>query len=315
MKLKNTLINIVVIAIAFALFVIWHQTFIDNSEQTSSLKLIKYYEIYLVTADKGSQYWEFIDEGAADMAKAIGVKYYWLAPEERSAAEQIEVIKNAMDSGADALLIAADDPKKIAGVVEDAKARGVKVIYVDSPANEEVILTLATNNYEAGVIAGKQMLEELETKGLEKGTLGIISVKAKENSALREAGFQKVIADDGRFTILKTIYTNGEVIVAQREAEEIINWNTDLVGLYGTTARTTEGIGNAIKAFHNKYIGVGYDNTDENMRLLNEGSLQAIVDQNPYTMGYLGVAQAVAAILGNSTGPEYIDTGIKVLEK
>ena len=35
--------------------------------------------------------------------------------------------------------------------------------------------------------------------------------------------------------------------------------------------------------------------------------------QNPYTMGFLGVAEAYAAINGLSTGPAVIDTGVAVL--
>ena len=311
--MKRTLINITVIALAFAFFILWHQTFIAKEVQTSSLKLIKFYEIYLVTADKGTQYWEFIDQGAADMAKAIGVKYKWMAPEERNVGKQIEIIRDAVNEGADALLIAADDPKRISGVVEDAKARGVKVLYVDSAANEEAIQTLSTNNFEAGVTAGKQMLQRLESTGVTSGALGIVSVAAKENSSLRETGFRKVIADDGRFTILDTEYTNGQSTAAQRRAEDIIDSNQNLVGLYATTARTTAGIGYAIGDNKNKYIGVGFDATDENRQLLTQGSLQVIIDQNPYTMGYLGVAGAAAAILGKDTGPEYIDTGIKII--
>jgi len=35
--------------------------------------------------------------------------------------------------------------------------------------------------------------------------------------------------------------------------------------------------------------------------------------QNPYTMGYLGMAQAYAVINGWSTGPATLDTGVAVL--
>lgn len=37
--------------------------------------------------------------------------------------------------------------------------------------------------------------------------------------------------------------------------------------------------------------------------------------QNSYTMGFLGMAEAVAAILEKDTGPIYINTGISVLKK
>ena len=48
------------------------------------------------------------------------------------------------------------------------------------------------------------------------------------------------------------------------------------------------------------------------MKLLNDGSLKVIINQNPYTMGYLGMAEAIAAILGKNTGPEFINTGVTV---
>ncbi|MDF2944742.1 MAG: periplasmic binding protein/LacI transcriptional regulator [Herbinix sp.] len=314
MKLKRIIINISVISFAFLLFCIWYQKSILNTSETTSSSLIKYYKVYLVTTDKEYQYWDYVNKGAADLAAAIGINYSWDAPAVRDVNKQIEIINNAVDDGADALLVAADDPKRISGVIEDAKARGVKIIYVDSPAYEEAITTLATNNYEAGVVAGQTMISTLENMGINSGSIGIISVVAKENSNQRERGFRKTLETDGRYTLLETIYTNGEPTVAQEAAEFIINENRDLVGLFGTNEGTSVGVGNAIKANENRFVGIGFDETDVMLKLLEEGSLKAIIVQNPYTMGYLGMAEAVAAILGKDTGPTYINTGVSVLE-
>ncbi|MDD3174737.1 MAG: hypothetical protein PHF63_13965 [Herbinix sp.] len=43
--------------------------------------------------------------------------------------------------------------------------------------------------------------------------------------------------------------------------------------------------------------------------------MKVIIAQNPYTMGYLGMAQAFAAVKGYNTGPKYLDTGVSVLRK
>lgn len=314
MTRSKIIINISVIALAFILFVIWHQSSIKRANQTSA-SLIRYYKVYLITTDKEAKYWEFINEGASDLANAIGINYIWDAPVERDVDLQIEVIKKAIENGANALLVAADDPKLISGVVEDAKARGVKVIYVDSPAYEEAITTLATNNYEAGVAAGKAMISTLNEMGINSGSIGIVSVEGKENTNLREMGFRDTLAPDERFTILNTIYTSGEAEDARVAAEKLISENQDLVALLGTSLRTSMGVGAAIKANDNRYVGIGFDKTDITLQLLREGSLKVIIDQNPYTMGYLGMAQAVAAILGKDTGPSYIDTGISILDQ
>ncbi len=313
MNYKKIIINITVITVAFLLFVIWHQNYIVKTIQTASL--IETYKVHLITTDKGFQYWDILNQGAADMAELIGVQYAWEAPEERNTDLQIDIINRAVESGVDALLIAADDPKLISTAIEDAKAKGVKIIYVDSPAYEEAITTLSTDNYEAGVLAGQTMISILDSMRINSGSIGIINLAEKENTALRETGFRDTLAQDGRFTILKTIYTKLDTPeLTQEAAEYMIDENEDLVALFGTSEGTSIGVGNAIKEKNNRYVGLGFDRTEVMMRLLRSGSLRAIIDQNPYTMGYLGMAEAVAAILGKDTGPEFINTGVTVVE-
>ena len=313
MRLRKIMIDITIISFAFLLFVVWYESVIVKEAQMTIAR-VKFYEVYLITTDKEYEYWDLINQGAADMAEAVGINYIWDAPEERNVFNQIDVINSAVESGAEALLIAADDPKRISSVVEDAKARGVKVIYVDSPAFEEAVTTLATDNYEAGIRGGETMISILDEMGITEGSVGIVGYAAKANAELREKGFRDTLAKDGRFQVLDTLETRqGDPKEAQELAERLINENEDLVGLFGTNEGTSVGVGNAIKANNNQYIGVGFDQTDIMMELLKNGSLKAIVVQNPYTMGYLGMAQAVAAILGKDTGPEYIDTGVSVL--
>jgi ribose transport system substrate-binding protein len=315
MKRKKTIIDILVITFAFLLFTIWYRG--NGNEENAAhtaMSLIKYQKIYLITTNEEYQYWDYVNQGATDMATSVGIDYTSVAPTGRTAAKQVEVINKAVDDGARAILIAADDPKRISSAVEDAKARGVKIIYVDAPANEEAITTLATDNFDAGIIAGQTMLSELEKQGIQKGSIGIFSVASKQNTQLRDAGFRKVIMEDNRFALLDTILTNGEPEATKEAANRLISENKDLVGLLGSNEGTSEGVGNAIKADNNRIIGIGFDKTDEIMKLLKSGSLKAIMVQNPYTMGYLGMAEAIAALMGKDTGPSYINTGITILQ-
>lgn len=314
MKLRKIVIDLTVIGIALLLFILWHQIFIEKKVQLT-ISRVKNDKVYLITTDKEYQFWEYLNQGAADMAAEVGIHYVWEAPPKRNVAQQMDIINQAVEAGAEAILIAADDPKKISGVVEDAKAKGVKIVYVDSPAYEEAITTLATDNYEAGVRAGEAMLENLYQMGIEKGSIGIVSIADKDNTRLRENGFRDVVSKDARFRILPIAETiQGDPEEAKTAAEMMIKENEDLVALYGTNEGTSLGVGYANQEYGNRFVGIGFDQTDIMMELLREGSFRAIVAQNPYTMGYLGVAQAVAAILGRDTGPEYIDTGVSVIQ-
>ncbi|MDD3173427.1 MAG: substrate-binding domain-containing protein [Herbinix sp.] len=315
MKKSKIIIDILVISLGFILFIIWDQNFIRYTVSTSSLSLLKYYDIYLITTNEKDQFWQYMNLGAADMAASTGVNYYWRFPEERNPNKQIEIINEAVNDGAVALLIAADDPKRISGAIEDAKARGVKVIYVDAPANEEAITTLATDNYNAGFVAGQKMISNLANRGMRSGSIGIISLKDKSTSMQREEGFRDALAVEPGYIILQTVYTNGEPNNSQLAAEQLINQNNDLVGLFGTNEGTSEGVGYANKANENRFVGIGFDKSDTTKKLLDDGSLNVIIEQNPYTMGYLGMAEALASLLGKDTGPSYINTGYTVLEE
>lgn len=269
--------------------------------------------VYLITMDKMDQHWVTVDAGAKTMAEALGLNYKWDAPDVKDNAKQIEAVNNAVADKADLILLAANDPNAISEAVKNAKAKGVKIIYVDSAADESAIATLSTNNFQAGALAGETMITELKAIGKTSGKIGIIGVNTATNSTMdRENGFRGVVEAAG-YTILTTEYKDGDAAASQESAYGFIAGNDDLVGLYGTNEGSTVGVGNAIKASNKDIIGIGFDKSDAILGLLNDGSLKAAMAQNPFTMGYLGVAQAYAALNDESTGPAVIDTGVAVL--
>ena len=271
--------------------------------------------VYLITMDKMDQHWVKVDEGAKTMAKALGMKYKWDAPDVKDNAKQIEAVNNAVADKAGLILLAANDPKAISEAVKNAQAKGVKIIYVDSGANVPAVATLSTNNFQAGALAGKTMVDELKAAGKTAGKIGIVSVNTATNSTMdRENGFRGVVKAAG-YTILTTEYKDGDAAASQEAATGFISGNGDLVGLYGANEGSTVGVGNAIKASKKPIIGIGFDKSDAILGLLKDGSLKAAMAQNPYTMGYLGVAQAYAALNNFSTGPAVIDTGVAILRK
>ncbi len=315
MKQSRIMIHILVISFAFILFIAWDQHFNRKNGVTQTFSLVPYYEIYLITTDNQDQFWSEMNQGASDMAKLTNVNYYWRFPDERNVNKQIEVINQAIEDGAKALLVVADDPKRISGPIEDAKAKGIKVIYLDSPANEEAITTLATDNYAAGVTAGERMIATLKNKGIKEGSIGIINIKNKIPTNEREKGFRDALEKEQGYTLLPTKFSRSDPEEANVMAEKIIRENKDLVGLFGTNEGTTEGVGYANRDNDNRFAAIGFDVSDLTKQLFEEGSLNAIIAQNPYTMGYLGMAEAIASLLGKNTGPKMINTGYTAIEK
>lgn len=272
------------------------------------------YKIYLITMDKSDQFWEVMDNGAREMASMLGVTYEWDAPLTRDIYKQIQIFNNAVVAGADAILLAASDPLKISSAVEEAKALGVKIIYVDAPAFEEAVTTLATDNYTAGKMAGENMFYELEEIGLTNGSIGIIGVTPENRTTVnREMGFRDYFKLFVRYQILQTIYTNGDPELAKQATEKYIRDNPNLVGVFSTNEGSTLGMGYALRENDINIIGIGFDITPVIQEMIRDNTIKATLVQNPFTMGYLGMAEAVAALRGFDTGPQLINTGVSVV--
>lgn len=272
------------------------------------------YKIYLITMDKSDLYWKVMDNGAREMASMLGVTYEWDAPLTRDINKQIQIFNNAVEAGADAIMLAASDPLKISSAVEEAKAKGVKIIYVDAPAFEEAVTTLATDNYTAGKIAGENMFYELENIGLTYGSIGIIGVTPENRTTVnREMGFRDYFKLFVRYQILETIYANGDPQLAKQATEQYISDNPNLVGIFSTNEGSTLGMGYALREYDINIIGIGFDSTAIIQEMIRDNTIKATLVQNPFTMGYLGMAEAVAALRGFDTGPQLINTGVTVV--
>lgn len=271
-------------------------------------------QIALITMDSIDQHWVTLNEGAQKAAEELGVTVTFMAPNTKDDAQQIEQVNNAVAGGYQAIIVAANGPDAISSALKEAASQGVKIVYVDSPANVEAEATFSTDNKAAGKTAGETMLAKLTEMGVTTGSIGIINVNAATDSCvMREEGFR--FAFEGtEFTLLETQYGEGDAAKSQSIAENYITQG--VVGIFGCNEGSTTGAGNAIKASgSSEIVGVGFDKSDAILGLIEDGYLLATMAQNPDVMGYEGVKAAVAALNGESLGGAVTDTGVSVLTK
>ena len=268
--------------------------------------------VALITMDSIDQHWVTLNEGAQKAAKELGVTVQFMAPNTKDDAQQIECVNNAVSAGAKAIIVAATGPDAISSALKEAQSSGVKIVYVDSPANVEAEATFSTDNKAAGKTAGGEMLKALKDAGVTSGSIGIINVNAATDSCvMREEGFRSAFEGSG-FTLLETQYGEGDAAKSQSIAENYITQG--VVGIFGCNEGSTTGAGNAIKASgKDGIIGVGFDKSDAILGLIDDGYLLCTMAQNPDVMGYEGVKAAVAAVGGESLGGKVTDTGVSVL--
>ena len=271
-------------------------------------------KIALITMDSIDQHWISLNEGAQKAAGELGVEVTFMSPNTKDDAQQIECVNNAVAGGYAAIIVAANGPDAISSALKEAIDAGIKVVYVDSPANVDAEATFSTDNVAAGTTAGEEMIKALDAKGITSGDIGIVNVNAATQSTVdRENGFRKAF-EGTDFNLLETQYGEGDAAKSQTIAENYITQN--VVGIFGCNEGSTTGTGNAIKASGNSdIIGVGFDKSDAIMNLIDDGYLLCTMAQNPDVMGSMGVEACVKALEGESLGGAVTDTGVSVLTK
>ena len=272
------------------------------------------YKVALITMDSVDQHWVSLKEGAEEEAKADGVTVDFMAPDVKDDAKQIECINNAVAGGYDAILVAANSEDAVSGALQEAVDAGIKIVYVDSPANVEAEATFSTDNKAAGKTAGEEMIKALEDKGIKDGSIGIVNINTSTNSTIqREEGFREAL-EGTDYELLETQYCEGDAAKAQTIAENYIT--EGVVGIFGANEGAATGTGNAIKASgSDEIVGVGFDKSDTLKGLIEDGYLVCTMAQNPDQMGKLGVQACIKALNGEDLGGEVTDTGVSVLTK
>ena len=191
-------------------------------------------KIALITMDSIDQHWITLNEGAQEEAKELGVTVDFMSPNTKDDAQQIECVNNAVSAGAQAIIVAANGPDAISSALQEAKDQGIKIVYVDSPANVEAEATFSTDNEAAGTTAGEEMKKALEDAGITSGKIGIINVNAATDSCVnREEGFRAAF-DGTDFEIMETQYGEGDAAKSQSIADGAHQGtDVDVQGAYG----------------------------------------------------------------------------------
>jgi ribose transport system substrate-binding protein len=103
---------------------------------------------------------------------------------------------------------------------------------------------------------------------------------------------------------------------SEQATKELIKKYPEMDAIVTFNEWTTLGVGQAITdmGLGGKIKVVGFDNNIASIKEMEDGVVTALIVQNPYSMGYLGVEYALQSIKGNVT-PQTIDTGTVIITK
>lgn len=277
-------------------------------------------KIGLITMDQMDVHWVRLKEAAeAKVAEyneaGNSIEMVWMAPETKDNQQQIEKINAAKDDGVNYIIIACNDATSANRALQECMDAGIKVIYVDAPADLEASATYKTDNYAGGVKAGEYLKKVLDDAGVTEGTIGIVDAQAGVSSCQeRYEGFASVF-EGTAFELGERQYSDGDPMKAQELATTLVN--NGVVAIYGTNDGATQGAAGAVKdaaSSGQTVYCVGWDKSDANIAHVEGGELLAFMAQNPNIMGEMAIDAVVKLESGEDLAGEVVDTGVSVVD-
>ncbi|GMV92161.1 MAG: hypothetical protein AMXMBFR82_19390 [Candidatus Hydrogenedentota bacterium] len=259
------------------------------------------------------EFWLTVKKGAETAGEELGVEIIWIGPEkETDVIKQINIVEDMIGRGVDAIVMAACDQDALVEVIQRADTKGIPVVTIDSGVNSDVPVSFVATDNIAGAEAAARELARLIG---EEGSVGLIPfVKGAATSELREEGFKKGIAAFPNITIADTQHCQSDVNKAMNVTEDMLTAYPDMKGLFATNEPAAIGAAQAVEAAGRggEFKIVAFDASPNELAALERGTIHALIVQNPFKMGYLGVKTAYDKLQGNPVEAR-VDTGVEVI--
>ncbi|MBD3378185.1 substrate-binding domain-containing protein [candidate division KSB1 bacterium] len=260
-------------------------------------------------------FWLSVKAGAEKAGKEMNAEIIWKGPSlETDIAGQIDIIQDNINKRVDAIVVAACDATALVPILEQADRAGIPVITIDSGINSAVPKSfIATDN----VMAAEKAADVLARLVHEKGEVGMIPfVPGAATSIMREQGFKKGLAKYPDMELVSVQYSQTKVEQAMAVTEDMVTAHPNLAGIFAANEAGTVGCAQALKSrgLAGKVKLVGFDASENELQALKDGTVDALIVQNPHKMGYLGVKTAMQVLNGEPV-QERIDTGIMVITR
>lgn len=250
--------------------------------------------------NNASDYWTIARKG---VEKADGelndVKVEFKLPGEGTAAEQKRIIDDLTSTGIQGIAISPVDPDNQTQLINDT-AKKALVITQDSDApSSDRALYIGTDNVAAGRQAGELVKEALPNGGK---IMVFVGKSDARNAAERYQGLKEALKDS-KVEIIDIRTDDTDRARAKTNAADTLTKYPDIAGMVGLWSYNGPAILNAVKDANklDKVKIICFDEEDETLAGVKEGSIFATVVQQPYEFGYQSVILMSKIIKGDKS--------------
>ena len=262
--------------------------------------------IGVVPKGTASVFWETVHAGVIAAGRDFDVEILWNGPaRDTDFARQIQIVDAMINRRVDAIVLGPTEKTGLVRVVERAMGVGIPVTIIDSGIEtENYVSYIATDNTAAGYMAADTLAKLLGGEG----RVGLVShVRGSASTDEREDAFKESVARKYKqIRIVAEQYCMSDRSRALAVAEDILTAHPDLDGMFASGEAAAIGAARAIRTrgLAGKVKMVGFDASPTLQDELRNGVINALVVQDPFKIGYLGVQTTLQKLNGET--PERI---------
>ncbi|MBL7253169.1 ABC transporter substrate-binding protein [Paractinoplanes lichenicola] len=278
-------------------------------------KASKNYNLQFIQGVTGDEFYITMQCGIEAEAAKLGVTVKTQGPQKFDPTLQKPILDSAVAAKPDAILIAPTDVTAMQTPLQAAAAAGIKVILVDTTTEDPsyAASAIASDNVGGGK-AAFDAIKELNPGG---GKVMVMSTDPGVSTVdLRIKGFEDAAKADSKFQYLPVQYSHNDPATAANLISSALQRDPDIIGVFAANLFAAEGTATGVrqagKASTVKIVG--FDAGPNQIKALQEGTVQALIAQQPGNIGQFGVDEAVAALDGGQGTPK-IQTGFTTITK
>jgi simple sugar transport system substrate-binding protein len=271
-----------------------------------------------------NSFWQAVKLGFDDACAKVGAKGQFIFVQtEGSIEQQVANMEAAIAGKPDALITSLVDNNAFAGVLKDAREKGITVIAsnVDATAGPEIGLRQAfigQNFIPAGTTLGKRLSALFPKEGPIHVLVGV-SAPGQNWAEQRAQGIMNGLeafkkANPDRQVTIERIDSGTDLAVVSDRVGAYLNAHPDTTA-YFDTGFWHAGVAKVLKDRNiapGKVLLGGFDLVPQVLEMMKAGYIQIEIDQQPYAQGFLPVMEVY---LNKNVGlaPADIDTGEGVI--
>lgn len=264
--------------------------------------------IAFIAGKTGDPFYITMKCGASAEAKKLGYSFSATGSADWSVPQQVSAVNSVTANRPSGVLISPVDPNSLAAPVKTLQSAGAKVAIVDTSLTDGSlgVTHISSNNVQGGQKAADTMGELL-------GGTGEIAVLTPDltttTTNARIQGFKQELAAKYPNVRIDDVRQVGDT--AQGAASAVgdeLSAHPALAGIFTANSQTGEGVGTGLKnaGKQGKVKVVSFDAGPQQVQALENGSVDALISQDPYGIGQQAVQQ-----LGNAIGKKPVTDPIQ----